>query len=70
MTDLPLSIDRMPLQSRKPRAGPLLEPGEVIACALSMVPYRWSGRMLGENSLPVRAVLQALHQAGWKIEPR
>jgi hypothetical protein len=67
---LPTIIDRMPLQSRKPRAGPLLEPDEVIACALSMVPYRWSGRMLSENSLPVRAVLQALEMAGYEIVVR
>jgi hypothetical protein len=67
---LPVSIDRMPLEARKPRAGPLLDPDEVIACALSMVPYRWSGRLLSESSIPVRAVLDGLHQAGYKIVPR
>lgn len=67
---LPLSVDLMPLSSRKPRAGPLLDPDEVIACALSMVPYRWSGQLLSERSVPVLAVLEGLHRAGWKIVPR
>lgn len=70
MTDLPVSIDLMPLEARKPRAGPLLDPDEVIAAALSMVPYRWSGRLLSTESLPVRAVQDALHKAGYKIVPR
>jgi hypothetical protein len=37
MTNLPSSHDRMPIESRKPRAGPLLEPDEVIAMALNGV---------------------------------
>lgn len=70
MSRLPTSVDRMPIEARKPRAGPLLDPGEVIALALSSIPYRWSGRALGEDSPPVREVINALHLAGYKIEPR
>lgn len=67
---LPVIVDRMPLEVRKPRAGPLLDPDEVIALALSSVPYRWSGRALSETSQPVQEVLTALHLAGYKIVPR
>ncbi len=63
-------IDQLATILRKPTASPLLEPGEAIACALSMIPYRWSGRLLDESSLPVRLTLQAIHDAGYKIVPR
>lgn len=62
--------DLAPVFARKPRAGPILDPDEVIAAALSMIPYRWSGRLLAVDSLPVRAVQEALHKAGYKIVPR
>lgn len=75
MTDLPLSIDRMPLQSRKPRAGPLLEPDEVIAHSLNAIPWKWwrshkNEPPLSETSEPVRAVLNGLRLAGYKIVVR
>lgn len=69
-TKLPLSVDLMPLDARKPRAGPLLDPDEVIALALSAIPYRWSGRALSETSVPVVEVMTALRLAGYKIVPR
>jgi hypothetical protein len=67
---LPVIVDRMPLPMRKPRAGPLLDPDEVIACALNGVPYEFWKRMpLSATSQPVREVLNALRFAGYKIEP-
>jgi hypothetical protein len=65
---LPTITDRMPIESRKPRAGPLLDPSEVIAIALSSVPE--ARKLHSPDSLTVRAVLQALYRAGYKIEPR
>ena len=72
MTDIPASIDRMPVESRKPRAGPLLDPDEVIMTALNGVPYKWwrthkNEPPLSETSEPVRAVLQGLKFAGYEI---
>jgi hypothetical protein len=69
-TQRQLVIDHLAMVLRKPTASPLLEPAEAIAVALSMIPYKWSGRILSDDSLPVRAVLQALDHAGYKIEPR
>lgn len=68
---LPVIVDRMPLQSRKPRAGPLLDPDEVIACALNYaMQFEFWKREIGEKSQVVCAVLQALHAEGYKIVPR
>jgi hypothetical protein len=68
---LPRSIDRMPLEARKPRAGPLLDPDEAIALSLNGVPFEWWKHMpLSENSVPVREILNGLRIAGWKIVPR
>lgn len=69
--NLPAIVDRMPLEARKPRAGPLLEPNEVIALGLvyALQFEFWKGD-IGEDSQVVHAVLDALHQAGYKIVPR
>lgn len=74
-TKLPLSVDLMPLDARKPRAGPLLDPDEVIAHSLNFVPYKWwrthkNEPPLSETSQPVKAVIDGLHLAGYKIVPR
>lgn len=70
-TPLPTIVDRMPLDARKPKAGPLLEPGEVIALSLNAIPHEWWKRLpLSETSEPVLTVLDGLKRAGWKIEPR
>jgi hypothetical protein len=74
MTNLPSSHDRMPIESRKPRAGPLLDPDEVIAFSLNGVPYKWwrthkNEPPLSETSEPVRAVKEGLRLAGYKIVP-
>lgn len=68
---IPSSTDRMPTEARKPRAGPLLDPAEAVAVALSMVPDRRTdtGR-LSEDSPLVKAVIDGLHLAGYKIVPR
>ncbi|MCS3725477.1 hypothetical protein [Bradyrhizobium betae] len=69
MTPLPTIIDLMPQERPAPDQGRRLDPEFVIAVALSTVPYRWSGRLLSEESLPVRAVLIALKEAGYRIVP-
>ena len=69
MTPLPTIIDRMPQDRPAADQGQRLDPDFVIAVALSTVPYRWSGRLLSEDSLPVRAVLIALKEAGYRIVP-
>jgi hypothetical protein len=63
-----LTIDRRAIASRKPRAGPLVEPKEAIAIALSIVRYK-PGDLLDPDGRVVRLVLKAIEQAGWKIEP-
>ena len=60
----------MPADKPVPGRGQRLDPEFVIALALSTVPYHWSGRLLSEESLPVRAVLMALKEAGYEIKPR
>lgn len=68
MSDLPVSIDRMPLASRKPRAGPLLDADEVIACALNYaMQFEFWKREITENSQVVVAVLQGLQFEGYEI---
>ncbi|WP_445222229.1 hypothetical protein ACKWRH_21475 [Bradyrhizobium sp. Pa8] len=69
MTPLPTAIDLMPQDRPASGQGHRLDPDFVIAVALSTVPYRWSGRLLSEDSLPVRAVLIALKEAGYRIVP-
>ena len=75
MTSIPESIDRMPLELRDKRAGPPLDPEEVIAMSLNGVPFKWwrdhrNEPPLSETSEPVKAVKQGLWLAGWKIVPR
>ena len=66
---LPVVIDRMPREAREPSAEPIYSARFLIALALSTIPYRWSGRILAEESAPVDAVLEALKAGGWKIVP-
>lgn len=63
------TLDQAAIDARKPRAGPLVEPAEVIAIALSMV--QWTpGKMHDPDHPAVRLILSGLKSAGWKIEPR
>ena len=67
---IPVIIDRMPLQSRKPGAGPLLEPDEVIACALNYaMQLEFWKREIAANSQVVHAITEALRLEGYKIVP-
>lgn len=71
---LPRSVDRMPVEARKPRAGPLLDPDEVICASLNAIPFKWwrshkNEPPLSETSEPVRAVREGLRLAGYKIVP-
>ncbi len=74
MSKFPEAVDRMPIEARKPRAGPLLDPDEVIAMSLNGVPFKWwrehkNEPPLSHDSEPVRTVMQGLRLAGWKIVP-
>jgi hypothetical protein len=64
-----MQLDRRAIDARKPRAGPLVEPAEAIAIALSIVCYK-PGDMLDPEGRVVTLVLRAIKEAGWKIEPR
>jgi hypothetical protein len=52
-----------------PGPGPLVDPAEAVAIALSIVPSMGK-RLLSPDGPEVRTVLLALKLAGWKIEPR
>ena len=60
----PLALE--PAASRKPRAGPIVEPSEAVAIGLSIA----LERDFSAHSKPVWLVLKSLHDAGYKIEPR
>lgn len=67
---LPSIVDRMPLQQRKPRAGPLLDPDEVIACALNYaMQFEFWKREINEKSQVVQAIEKALQAEGYEIVP-
>lgn len=69
MSELPTRTDRMPVGMRKPRSGPLLDPDEVIAnCLNYSMAFDWSPPVK-PNSTPVKAVLDGLRMAGYKIVP-
>lgn len=62
-------LDLSALIQRKPTAAPLVEPGEAVAIALSML--RWApGRLHGPDDRTVTLVLKSLDLAGWKIVPK
>ncbi|MBR1198848.1 hypothetical protein JQ574_22890 [Bradyrhizobium sp. AUGA SZCCT0158] len=64
-----VTIDQAAIDARKPRAGPLVDPAEAIAIALSVA--RWApGGLQDPNGTVVQLVLKSVHDAGWKIEPR
>jgi hypothetical protein len=62
-----LLIDDAALAFRKPRAGPLVEPSEAIAIALSMLPAKSTGTLCSPDSPAVRHVLLSLKLAGYKV---
>jgi hypothetical protein len=63
-------IDDIAKVLRKPRASPLLEPREVISCALNYaMQYEFWKRQITDTSLVVRAVEEALRSEGYKIVP-
>lgn len=63
-----LILDHLAVQLRKPTAGPLVSPSEVIAISLNTV--RWvPGRMHDPDDKVVQLILHGLKQAGWKLEP-
>jgi hypothetical protein len=68
MVSNPVTLDLTAIAARKPRAGPLVEPDEAIAIALSIL--RWTpGNLHSPDDRAVQFILKALKDAGWKIEP-
>lgn len=65
-----LVIDQIATTLRRPSAGPLVEPAEAVAIALSMLPAKSTGQLCTPDCAAVRHVLLALQMAGWKIVPR
>jgi hypothetical protein len=63
---IPRIVDLMP---RDPSPWPPYSPRFLIAFALSAIPHHWSGRALGEESVPVDQVVNALRAGGYKIVP-
>ncbi len=63
-----LAIDHVSLNLRKPTAGPLVQPDEAIAIALSMLPAKSTGQLCTPDCPAVRHVLLAIKMAGWKLE--
>jgi hypothetical protein len=67
----PLVIDRIAAaQLRGPRAAPLLDPGEAIACGLNYaMQFEFWKREITEDSMVVHAITEALRIEGYKIVP-
>jgi len=63
-----LTLDCAAIEARKPSAGPLVQPAEAIAIALSIVRYK-HGDLYDPEGRVVQLVLRAIKDAGWKIEP-
>lgn len=64
-------IDRLvPILARKPRAAPLLDPEETVACGLNYaMQFEFWKREITAESQVVNAVMQALRLEGYKIAP-
>lgn len=55
---------------RKPTAGPLLKPNEIISCGLNYaMQFEFWKFEINEESTVVRAVEQALRLGGYEIKP-
>lgn len=70
MSPLPKSIDRMPVETRKPRAGPILDVDEVIAQGvLYALQYEFWKRpgSITANSQVVRAIRESIRLGGYSV---
>jgi hypothetical protein len=67
----PFLIDRLALVlARRPRAAPLLDAGEAIACGLNYaMQFEFWKREITEDSQVVHAVKESLRLEGYKIVP-
>lgn len=71
MSTLPKSVDRMPVELRKPRAGPILDPDEVIASGLNYaMQFEFWKRPITPNSQVVLAVMEAIRLSDYEIVPK
>lgn len=67
---LPPSIDRMPLDLRDKRAGPMLDPDEAICNGLIYaMQFEFWKRNITANSQVVASVREAIRLAGYSIVP-
>jgi hypothetical protein len=66
-----LVIDRLgAVLARSPRAAPLLQPGEAIACGLNYaMQFEFWKQEITEDSMVTHAVKEALRLEGYKIVP-
>jgi hypothetical protein len=63
-----LIIDDLAKVLRRPSAAPTITPAEVIAIVLTTT--RWKpNRILDPDDVVVKSIIDALAEAGWKIEP-
>lgn len=65
-----LTLDQSAIEARKPRAGPLLEPAEVIAATLTTVEWVPRRKFVQPDDLEPRLIIDGLRLAGWQIVPR
>ncbi|MGJ5163187.1 hypothetical protein [Bradyrhizobium sp. HKCCYLR1051] len=63
-----LLIDHIAVSLRKPSAGPLVEPAEAVAIALSMA-QPGPARLISPEGPMVRLILLSLRLAGYSITP-
>lgn len=66
----PLTLDQAAIDARKPRAGPLLEPAEVIAATLTTVEWAPRQKFINPDDPVVKLILDGLRLSGWEIVPR
>jgi hypothetical protein len=64
-----LIINQAAVDARKPSAKPLVHYSEAIAIALTVAEWK-PGGLVDPEGIIVKAVMQAIDRAGWKIEPR
>lgn len=64
-----LIIDDIASIQRKPTAGPLVQPAEAIAIALSMLPAKSTGQLCTPDCVAVRLILNSIRLAGWSHTP-
>lgn len=64
-------MERLATVFRKPRAAPLLDPEEAIACGLNYaMQFEFWKHEIAPNSTVVKAVMMALDLEGYAVKPK